>query len=75
MHHAGDLDVGAEVFLAENFRSYVFALDRLADDLVLAGFLGLRLAGRVQRVAVLPVPVELDIEILPADQLRIGDTL
>ncbi len=68
MHHPGHLHVGYEVFLGEDLWRDVLALDRLADDLVLARILWLRLAGRVEGVAVLLVPVELDIEILAADQ-------
>ena len=71
MHHARHLHVGAEVLLGEDLRRDVFALDRLADDLVLAWILRLRLAGRVERVAVLFVPVELDVEIFSADQLGV----
>ena len=51
VHHVRHLDVGNEVLLAEDFRRDVLSFDRLADDLVLARLLGLRLAGRVQRVA------------------------
>src|SRR2546421_9494334 len=48
---------------------YVLPFDRLADDLVLGRPLRLRLAGRVERIAVLLVPVELHVEVAPADQL------
>ena len=75
MHHARHLHVGAKVFLRKHLGRDVFALDRLADDFVLARFFRLRLAGSVERVAVLLVPVELDVEILAADQLRIGNAL
>jgi len=69
-------EAGADIiFLAEDFRRHVLALDRLANDLVLTRLLGLRLAGRVKRVAVLLVPGELNVEILTADQLRIGNAL
>ena len=73
MHHAGHLHVGAEIFLGEDLWRDVFALDRLADDLVLARIFRLRFAGRVERVALLLVPVELDIEIFAADQLGVGN--
>jgi hypothetical protein len=53
----------------------VFALDRLADDLVVAWLFRLRLAGRIEGVAELLVPVELNVEIFPADHLRVGDAL
>jgi hypothetical protein len=49
--------------------------DRLTDDLVILRSLRLRLAGRVERVAPLLVPVELDIEVAPADQLGVGRLL
>ena len=75
MHHARHFHVGAEVFDGEDFRRDVVALDRLANDLVFARLLRLRLARRVQRVAVLLVPVELDVEVLAADHLRIGNAL
>jgi hypothetical protein len=73
MHHPGHLHVGAEVFLTENFRRHIFARDRPADDLVGARILRLRLARGIKRIARLLVPVELDVEIPPADQLRVGD--
>src|ERR1700684_627801 len=69
MDHAGHCHVGAEILLRKNFRSNVFALDRLAADLVILGLLRLRLAGRGERFAVFAVPVEVDVEIAPADEL------
>ncbi len=75
MRHAGHLHVGAEIFRAEDLRRHVFAFDRLADDLVLARLLRLRLAGRIERIAPLLVPVELDVEIAPADQLGVARLL
>ena len=50
-------------------------VDRLADDLVVLRILRLGLAGRIERVAPLLVPVELDVEVAPADQLGIGRLL
>src|ERR1700733_1046255 len=73
--HIRRLDVGNEVLLTEHLRCDVLSLDRLTDDFVLAWLLRLRLAGRVQRVANLLVPGELNVEILPTDQLRIGYVL
>src|ERR1700722_14034351 len=75
VNHIRDLDVGNEVFLTEHRRRDVLSFDWLAYDFVLARLLGLRLAGRVQRVANLLVPGELNVEILSADQLRIGNAL
>ena len=75
VHHARHFHVGDEVFVREHLGRYVFALDRLADDLVILGIFWLRLARCVKRVAVLLVPVELDVEILAADHLRIGNAL
>ena len=72
MHHARHLDVGDVVLFAIDFRGDVLARDLLADDLVLARLLRHRLAGRVERVAVLLVPLELGVEVAPADQVGIG---
>ncbi len=72
MHHAGHLHVGAEVLLREDLRRDVLALDRLADDFVCGVRLRLRLAGCVERIAPLLVPLELDVEVAPADQFGIG---
>jgi len=75
MHHARHLDVGAEVFLRVDLGGDVLAVDRLADDLVVLRVLRLRLAGGIERVAPLLVPLELDVEVAPADQLGIGRLL
>ena len=75
VHHARHLDVGDEVLLREHLRRHVLALDRLADDLVLGVLLGLRLAGGIERVAHLLVPVELDVEVFAADQFGIAGLL
>ncbi len=75
VQHARHLDVGAEVLLREHLRRHVLALDALADDLVVLGILRLRLAGRVERIAVFLVPGELDVEVLPADQVGIARLL
>ena len=72
VHHAGHFDVDDEIFLAEDFRRDVVALDRLADDLVILRVLRLGLARRVQRIAVFAVPVELHIEIAAADQFGVA---
>src|SRR5215831_1462815 len=72
VHHPIDFDVSDEVFLSENLWRHIFALDRLTDDLVLARLLRLRLARRIQGVAVCLVPVQLNVEVLAADELRIG---
>ena len=73
--HIRHLDVGNEVLLTEHLRSDVLSFDWLANDLMLARLLGLSLARRVQRVAILLVPGELNVEILSADQLHIGNAL
>ncbi len=73
MDHARHFHVGREVLLSKNLGRDVLALDRLADDLVFARVLGLRLAGRIKRVAVFLVPVELDVEIAAADQVGVAD--
>ena len=72
MHHVRHLDVGAEVFLRVDLGRDVLARDRLADDPVILRVLGLGLAGRVEGVVELLIPVELDVEIAPADQLGVG---
>src|SRR5262249_4720211 len=69
MQHAGLLDVGAVVLLGKDLRGHVLALDALADDLVILEVFRLGLARCIERVAVLLVPVELDVEVLAADQL------
>ncbi len=68
--HVADVDL-----LGKDHRRDVVTRDRLADDLVLLVVLRLRLAGRVERIADLLVPFELRVEVLPADQLGIGDLL
>ena len=75
VHHAGPPDVGAEVLLRVDLGRDVLARDRLADDLVILRILRLGLAGRVERVAPLLVPIELHVEITAADQLGIGGAL
>ena len=75
MQHARNLDVGDERLLAEHLRRNVGALDRLADDLVVLRVLRLGLAGRIEVVADLLVPVELDVEVAPADQFGVGRLL
>src|SRR5262249_30122885 len=72
MHQARGLDVGAEIFLRVDLGRDVLARDRLADDLVTLGILRLCLARGVEGVAILLVPIELDVEIAPADQLGVG---
>ena len=67
MHHAGHFDIGAKVFLAENFWRHVLAFDWLANDFVLTRLLRLRFTGGVQLVAELFVPVKLHVEIFVAD--------
>ena len=66
MHHAGHFDIGAKVFLAENFWRPVLALDWPANDFVLARLLWLPFTGRVKLVAELFVPVKLHVEIFAA---------
>src|SRR6185437_4230087 len=56
VHHAGHLDVGAEIFLGEYFWRDVVARNRLADDRVGLRVLRLGLAGGVERIADLTVP-------------------
>src|SRR6516225_4081385 len=73
VHHAGHFDIGTEVPLGEDERRDVFALNRLADDLVVLRIFGLGLAGRVERIADLAVPGKRDIEITPAHQFGIAD--
>ncbi len=75
MDHARDFHVGDERLLAEHLGRDVGALDRLADNSVVLWIFRLRLAGRVERVADLLVPVELDVEVPPADQLGVGNLL
>ncbi len=75
MDHAGHFHVGAEVFLREHLWRDVFALDRLADDLVVLRIFRLRLARRVERIAVFAVPVEMDVEVTPADELGVAHLL
>ena len=75
VRHARHLDVGAEVLLRVDLGRDVLAGDRLADDLVVLRVLRLRLAGSIERIAHLLVPVELDVEVAPADQLGIGRLL
>ena len=59
----------------KDLRRDVVARNRLADDLVGLRIFRLRLAGRVERIAVFAVPVEMDVEELPADQLGVADLL
>ena len=49
MHHARHLHIGDEVLLGEDLWRHVLALDRLADDFVLARLFRLCLAGRIER--------------------------
>ena len=73
MHHPRQLHVGAEVLLRVHLRCNVGARNRLADDGVLFRVLGLGLPGSVEGIANLLVPLELDVEIAPADELGVGD--
>ncbi len=75
MHHARHFDIGDEILLAEHLRRYILTPNRPPDDLVFAWFLWLRLAGSVQGVADFLVPVELNVEILPPNQLCVARLL
>ena len=72
VQHPGHFDVRAEVLLRIDLGCDVFARDGLADDGVVFRVFGPGLTRCVQRVADLFVPVELDFEIAPADELAIG---
>src|SRR5262249_56778860 len=69
MDHPRHFHVGAEILLSENLRCNIFTLDRQTDNLVLFRALWLCLAWCIKGIAVLLVPVELNVEIFAADQL------
>src|SRR5262249_40525423 len=75
VHHAGHFDIGAEISLGEDERRDVFALNRLADDLVVLRIFRLGLARRVERIAELAVPGKRYIKITAADQFGIAAAL
>ena len=75
VNHAGDFDVGGEIRLSKNLGSDVVTRKRLSDDRVILRILRLRLAGRIERIAVFAIPVEMNVEVLPADQLGVADCL
>ena len=75
MRHAGHFDVRAKIGLREHLSGDVVACNRLADDGVILGILRLCLAGSVKRIAVFAVPVEMDVEEPPADEIGVTDAL
>ena len=72
VRHAGDFDVGAEIGLGKNLRRDVVARKRLPDDRVVLRLLRLGFARRIERIAVFSVPVEMNVEELPADQFGVA---
>src|SRR5439155_27159955 len=75
VRHVGPRHVGAEVLLGVDGRRDILARDRLADGVILLRVLRLGFAWGIERVAVFLVPVELDVEVAPTDQLLVGDLL
>ena len=71
MHHLRPFDVGAEIRLRIDLGRDVLARDWLTDDPVLLPVLRLCLARSIERVIEFLVPVELDVEVTPADELGV----
>src|SRR4051812_430013 len=71
MQHAWDFYIGDEILLAVHNWCNVTAGDRLTDHLVVRGLLREGLAGSIERVAKLLVPIQLDIKVSPADEVCI----
>ena len=71
MKHALDLDVGDVPKLAVDFIGDDSLRNRVADHFVFGGLLRESLALGHERVAVAFVPLELELEILSADQIAV----
>src|SRR5262249_53060769 len=72
MHHPRQFDVGAEVLLRVDLGRDVFPRNRLSDDLVISMVLRLRFSRGIEWIAVLLVPVKLDVKIAASYQIDIG---